>query len=170
MFHVCVTRDNRSFHPWFSVRPFLIHISPDDLAFPWRYRVDALCCLPPKHNYPKHQNKFNCPAVINICTLPPPTLLCSLHPLLCAMLCYFFPLFLPRTQTTVMFVAPRGSNLQHPPRLLKKDAFRFNLRQVVQQNAVIFRYESVSWSEEIQTHPHCKFAVWNLCKAAIFLI
>ncbi len=84
---------------------------------------------------------------------PPLTLLCSLHPLLHATLCYFFPLFHPRTQTTVMFMAPRGSNLQHPPRLLasglsllKNDAFRFNLRQVVQQNAVIFRYESVSWN------------------------
>lgn len=123
------------------------------IVFPRRYLGEALCCRPPKRNYLKHQTKFNCAAVVSIWTSPP------------SMFLSIFPLFLPQTQTTVMFVAPRGSNLQYTPRpfasglrLLGNDAVRLHWCQVVQQNVEIHKWTS-QLAEESQTY--CTFAVFK---------
>lgn len=132
--------------------PFPIHISSTDSLFPWRCCGDSACCLPLEHNYTKHWSKLNFPAVISACTF-----LCS--PSLEALALprsIISPrsLFIPRTQTAVMFVAPEAVCFGLQP--LKNDTFRFHLRQALQQNALIFRFELESsfsdqsvWSQRV---------------------
>lgn len=128
--------DSSSFCHGFSVWLFLIHISLDDsvsVTIPWESTLSSSsqAQLPEK---PEQIQLSRCYQL----SFPPPMHLSSLHSLL-------FPLFLPQTQTTVMFVAPRGSNLQHPPRpfasglcRLRNDAVRLHLCLVVPQNVEIY--------------------------------
>lgn len=88
--------------------PFPIHISSTDSTFPWRYCGDS-ACLPLEHIYTKHWSKLSFPAVISAWTF-----LCS--PSLEALALPRFiisprSLFIPRTQTAVMFVVPGGSSV-----------------------------------------------------------
>lgn len=177
MLHVCVTHDNLSIpsvtqHPtsvWSTLVRMIRRFRDDPAGIRCAVWVQS-----PSPQTPEQTQLWSCYQCLYIPTSSDAALFSPSSRVSCEknkrcsvfFFYHFFPLFLPRTQTSVMFVAPRGSNLEHPPRqfawglsLLKNDAVRFHLRQDVHKNPVIFRYEAVSWKWDFYTHPRCKCAV-----------